>query len=270
MDSRSSKNIIQINKFSYFHNNYNVFFSKTDFINKTFDEIRDLEHQVILISGNSDYCITDEIVNNIPSNVIKWFCQNRLSNNNLLESIPLGLENTIECKVPNNGYVWNHALIKTELLSKSYNTLPSKFIYANFSLSTNPNRPKIAKICEDTKYITCDIINSHTESNNRSYTQYIDSILNHQAVVCPQGNDQGDNHRVYETLYLGRIPIVFNHLQYKYLHHKFPVILLSSFDQLKDKNYLIDKIEKTKKTFDISNLNYQYWENKIQQEIDKL
>ena len=261
--------IIQINKFSYFGNEHNIFFRKTDFVVETLLHISNLPYKTILISGNSDYCITDEIANNIPNNLVKWFCQNRLSNHPVLKSIPIGLDNSTPCAVSNHGYVWDHACEHIDYLSKAYDYKPTNFIYANFSIETNPSRPIIANVCNNLDYITCDIVNTHRASNLRSYKDYVNNILNHEAVVCPQGNGQGDNHRIYETLYLNRIPLTFNTEQYKYLHHNFPVVLITDNDQLKDHSWLRDQIDKAKQK-DRSKLDYNYWHNLIQKEIDEL
>lgn len=76
--------------------------------------------------------------------------------------------------------------------------------------------------------------------------EYYSKILDYEAVVCAQGNGPGDNHRIYETLYLNRIPITFNASMYEKLHHKFPVILLENLKLLEDYNFIKQKIEQAK------------------------
>jgi hypothetical protein len=250
-------NLIQINKFSNLHNGSNVFFCKTDFILLAFDEIKKLKNDVVFISGNSDYCITDEQAEKAPKNIIKWFCQNRISHNPLLESIPIGIENTIECKVKDHGYVWKHAYEKSEILES--NPLKREKLdnlcYANFNLNTNyNNRSNLKSYISQIKHISW-------KEPFLNYIEFVQDILNHEAVICPQGNGIGDNHRIYETLYCGRIPITFNPVQFKFLHKLFPVLLIEDFEQLCDEKWLKNKIN----SIEINHqyLNCNYWLDKI-------
>ena len=69
-------NLIQINQFSHLHNGENIFFCKTDFLRGVLNFISSLNQNVILITGNSDYSITDDIAELAPSNVKYWYAQN--------------------------------------------------------------------------------------------------------------------------------------------------------------------------------------------------
>lgn len=262
--------IIQINRFSRLNNGNNVIFSKTDFVPQVLNSIRGNNQKTILISGNSDKCIDDNLANNIPANLVKWFCQNRLSDHEKLEAIPIGIDNCISCSVPNNGYVWQHSQEHHNFLNKEYNINPTKFLYGNFSLETNSARKTLVSICDKLEYVTLDTIGGHNQSNARPYNAYINNILKHRAVLCPQGEGMGDNHRIYEVLYLKRIPIVFNPYQYKYIHYNFPVVFCEDFSEIKDKKTLENRIDDVYNNVDWSKLDCQYWLDKIQQEIDKL
>ena len=87
---------IELNKFSHLHDEQNIIFCKTDFLREQLREIEKLGNDVVLITGNSDYPITDDYLNFLPKNVIKWFGQNIISKNSIFEPIPLGLENKLE------------------------------------------------------------------------------------------------------------------------------------------------------------------------------
>jgi len=247
---------IQINRFSELHNGENIFFCKTDFLQEAFRFMRGLNREVILISGNSDYCITDELIYDAPHNIKKWFCQNRCSDNKLLESIPLGIENTSECKIGGHGHVWNHAQEKYDILKLPPTRNPTKFIYSNFNTSTNPpHRNEVKQKCIDLNHITW-------QEPNLSYQQFVEDILDHEAVVCAQGNDNGDNHRIYETLYLGRVPITFNKEQYKHIHHLFPTVLINNPEELEDQDNLKLRVKEAQ-TVNKKYLTFQHWKNII-------
>lgn len=265
------KDILQINKFSYLHNNTTIFFCKTDYIDSIFATIANQKNNVILITGNSDYGITDDIVNTAPKNIVKWFCQNKFSDNQILESIPIGIDNAIECAISGHGKVWPNAIHRTQQLEQDYDVVPEKLIYANFSLETNADRLKLADICKELPYVTQNIVREHSASDQRPYNTYIQEILEHKMILCPNGHGCSyDTHRLYETLYLNRIPITFCPIQYRYLHYRFNPILITDLDQLTDKSWILDQYQNTINKIDKKVLDFQYWKNIIIEESKKL
>jgi len=259
-------NSLQINKISKLHNGKNIFFCKTDFIEKTFTHIQDIKNEVILISGNSDYCVDDNLVKKAPKNIKRWFCQNRLSDNDLLESIPIGIENTIACSIDGHGYVWPHAIEKPSIINRLKNEDKQSrvnLIYSNFNVNTNPShRNKVKEHISKLDHITKD-------ECNLNYQDFVKGVLSHEAVLCPQGNGEGDNHRIYETLHLGKVPITFNYKQFKYLHHKFPVVLINDLNELNEEHKIKEKIDNAKKQMNFKLLDENYWINRIKDETEK-
>lgn len=234
----SKEEIIEINKLSQLHNGSSIVFCKTDFILEEFKAIEQLESDVTLITGNSDYCITEELVALAPSNVKHWFCQNKMTADPRVKSIPIGLENTVECSRPGHGYVWGHASPKLEYLTSLSASTPSKLVYSNFNTNTNPMiRGFVRAVSEKANFITW-------ESHGTDYNSYVQNCLKHLMVVCPEGNGP-DTHRFWETLYMGRVPIArltratedFKDL---------PVVWLNDWTELKDKSLILDKFDKAK------------------------
>lgn len=252
---------IQGNKFSYL-NNSEIVFCKTDFINQAFEKIKGLNKKIILITGNSDYSITNEIVKHCPTNVEKWYAINAESDLPVVEGIPLGLDNSIECKVDGHGYVWDHAIIKPSILFDVCNKKVdcTHYIYANFTENTHPSRKQVASICKSLSYITCEINQVHQDMNSKDYRLYTHNILKHKMVVCPRGNGV-DTHRLWETLYLNRIPIIQKNPAMKWFK-ELPIIFLDDWEQLKNKDLL------EKKYFEVINndkrmLDFSFWKTKI-------
>jgi len=258
----SKEDLIQINNFSHLHNGTTIIFCKTDFILQEFSNIEALEHDVIFITGNSDYCITDDLVQKAPKNIKSWFCQNKLSEHPLLTALPLGVENTVPCFREGHGYVWPHALEKPECLTHPA-SIPIKEVYANFRIETNPpHRSAVKSIIDDP---SCNYIS--WKDSTLSYKEFVHDILNHKAVVCAQGNGLGDNHRIYETLYLGRVPLTFNKFQYEMLHHKYPVVLINDLEELKNKEEIMRRVMECKTN--TKYLKFKYWEEMILDEAKK-
>lgn len=257
---------LQINLFSHLHDGNRILFCKTDFLSSIFSYISNLSHDIILITGNSDYEINDEIIAKSPSNIKHWFAQN--ANSTKIYGLPIGLENTVKCKIKDHGFVWPHALTKPNLIHSAKDKLPSKNIYGNFSIGTNPSiRQKVFDICQSNEYITSDICLTHQEINKKSYSNYINNILDHKMVVCPEGNGV-DSHRVWETLLLGRVPIV---RKSKVMNHfsDLPILYLDDWDELKNLKSLKQTYESIKCN-SVEKLNFKYWKSLILSLKDKL
>lgn len=259
-------NVVTINKIAeQTHNGCTVFFCKTDFIDGVFLTIEKLKHDVVLFTGNSDYTINENRLAGVPNNVKKWFCQNKDVENDLLVAVPMGLENHehLQC-VPNHGFGWEHAKPKHRIIknaSKFNNRDADEFIYANFGISTNTSiRSPVADICQSTKSINCEIASSHLDNFHRDYSRYVQQILKHKMVVCPRGNGP-DCHRIWETLYLNRVPIVQKHCSVNDFK-ELPILYIEDWEELRDTEHINKKykqVKNNKKTI----LSLEYWIDKI-------
>jgi len=262
--------LLQHNSLSELHDGKNIFFCKTDYLDKDFKYISNIKQKVILITGNADEGITDTHVARAPPNIKKWFCQNVQTNSDLVEAIPLGLENIIECCRKGHGVSWRHAEEKHQTLSDIWSNPstkePSRLIYGNFNSSTAPEcRVNLMNHAKSIDHITWN-------EPDLSYSKFIEEALDHEAVLCPSGNGV-DTHRFYETLYLGRIPIIFKHwyqgghFWFKKLYHKFPVVVVGEKD-LYNQTIMEEKIQEAKsRECDPQCLDARYWKAKITSNI---
>ena len=252
--------IIQFNKFAELHDGKRIIFCKTDFLLQEFERIKKIKNDVILISGNSDYCITDELMRKAPRNIKKWFCQNRLSDSRILQSLPMGIENSIECVRPGHGVGWEHAKLKYEVFKQRPQKDPASFIFANFTVNHSAYNPAhrlaVRKMAIELEHITW-------KEPFIKFEESVEFTLEHQAVLCAQGNGPGDNHRIYESLYLARVPLTFSFEQYRHLHYMFPTVYVTSLEELRDKKELQKRIDAAKKRFNKKYLDFEYWKEVI-------
>ena len=79
-------------------------------------------------------------------------------------------------------------------------------------------------------------------------------------VVCPEGNGI-DCHRVWETLLLGRVPIV---KKSKAMNHfsDLPILFVDKWNEIEDLNLMKKKYELVKNN-SIKKLNFKYWRDLI-------
>ena len=251
---------IELNKFSELHDSKNIFFCKTDFILDDFKLIESLDNEVILITGNSDYPITDKIISLLPNNVRVWFAQNAISNHDKLQPIPIGLENKNFSYRPEHGIGYEDRVTTKEKLLLRESLIPSnKKIYSNFNISTNYNhRNYVKEISVSSEHIDWDEPNLSLES-------FFDKILEYESVICPAGNGV-DTHRLWEVLYSKKIPITVKMGDYKIysLYEKLPIVILDRVEDLKNKNLLYDKLSEIKKQeYNLELLQCSYWVNEI-------
>ena len=228
--------------------------------------ISSLNQNVILITGNSDYSITDDIAELAPSNVKYWYAQNAECKDVL--GIPMGIENTMPCKLEGHGKVWDHAAPKEKALMQKYDNQPSNFIYSNFALDTNLSvRLEVNYICGELSYITTNTRPQHQDSNSCSYVDYVCDILDHKMCVCPEGNGI-DCHRVWEVLLLGRVPIVRKNsvsFQFKEL----PVVYVDDWNELKNRQLLEERFNQVKNNKREA-LSFDFWKREIISKIKSL
>jgi len=255
------KNIdfININKFSFLQSE-NVVFCKTDFILNEFSSIKKNGKNIILITGNSDYPITDFHVERLPKNVLKWYAQNALSNAEILECIPTGLENKDKCNRDGHGVSYYDLVSEKEkLLNRDLNIKPNKFIYSNFNIQTNvAERTKCLNVIKDIKHIDW-------ENGGLTLKNFFNKILEYKMILCPVGNGV-DTHRLWEVLYSNRVPITIKVGNYNIynLYKQLPIIVLDNYEQLYDLNLLELEYEKAYSKFNnIYISEFDYWKNKI-------
>ena len=259
-------NVIQFNKFARFHNGRDIVFCKTDYLPQLFSSIRLRSEPLILISGNSDFPITDAIMPSVPSCIKKWFAQCVNTDNPLLEAMPYGIENTIDCILKGHGKGHGRTF-KVELCENPPTKVPEREIYANFSLNTHPIRTNVNQICQSLEYVTCDSSESHEDTNNRPYDKFANEIIDHKMVVCPRGNAPAETHRFWEVLYMNRVPIIKLNKGNSYFT-ELPVVVLEDWEQLTDRQFINSEWERVKDNSK-QMLDMVYWENKIINEYER-
>lgn len=255
-----TNNFIEINKFSELHNGKEIFFCKTDFLFQEFEEIKKLDNEVVLISGNSDYPITEKYLNYLPKNVKKWYAQNALVYSDVLEPIPLGLENKFPSVRQGHGIgYYDRVQEKENLLSRDNKISPTKFMYSNFRVETNYHeRIFYKKISINEKHIDW-------EESNLTLNNFFDKILEYKMVLCPLGNGI-DTHRLWEVLYSKRVPITVKSGKFKLyeLYEKLPIIILDNIEDLKNKNLIETLYQSTiEKKYNKDLLDFDFWYKKI-------
>jgi hypothetical protein len=262
-------NFIETNKFSYL-DSHNRIFCKTDYLRQEFEGIKNLNKEVIILSGNSDYPIDQWYINNAPENLFKLYGQNVLCKDPRFIPVPMGVESSVVAKRGyNHGVFYDRSKTLQDLLV-SYEdeqkdvSKANKFIYANYSVHTNPNhRQEILDFIGNIDYINW--------SGGKPTKDFHKDILDHKITLCPAGNGV-DTHRLWEVIYLNRVPLTIkagNYAIYDSLYKDLPIIVLDSVEELSDSNYIEHLYQKVKNK-STEKAYFDYWKNIIISESETL
>lgn len=248
--------LIQGEKFKTLHNGKDIFYCNTHDVNNFFENIN-FDTEFILISHNSDGNITetplrhfDADVKKIPKNLKRWFGQNLNYESEIIESIPIGLENS----------EWFPETKKIQKLTSIISSQKNikNLVYLNLNILNNPSvRQPIYDMLKDKQYVTTEY-----GRNGLDYDNYLNNLYNHRFMVCPEGNGI-DVHQPWESLYIGTIPI-----QRKNINNKnwrdLPICWVDEWEQITDENFLNSEYDRiTKNTINNNKLDFNFWRNKI-------
>jgi hypothetical protein len=259
--------VIQGEKFQTLVNNKTIFYCHTHDVNTFFENIN-FTHDFILISHNSDAKITDKPgktsagyllengnspdadVKKIPKNLKKWFGQNVDFESDLIVSLPIGLENKYN-------FPKEHK-IKKLFAIRNKEKCEKNLVYLNVNIMNNPKeRQQLYDMLNDKKYVTIQY-----GKNGLNYDSYLLNVYNHSFMICPEGNGI-DVHQIWESLYIGTIPIqkkILNNINLRDL----PICFLDQWEQLKDETFLRNEYKRIiSKQYDLSKLRFDYWKQQI-------
>ena len=178
-----------------------IVFCHTDYVEEFFGLIKKNGsiNNLILITSQSDKSVNKKLWNSKPESISKWFAINSEVENENLINIPLGLGNSFSKK--------NINIEDLNNLNKSLFIKEDISMLINFNVNTNFDiRNQLVE-----NYKSKSWCNYKT---NLSKNSYIETIKNSSFILCPPGNGP-DTHRIWESLYLGSIPVVQKHNCFK-------------------------------------------------------
>ena len=167
--------------------------------------------------------------------------------------LPLGLTNPTNESIYHSIFGNADHLVRANTAEFLVDFQPTFF--ANFSIATNAKlRSHVAKVCN-----TLSIKVQEPDFSEFGRINYLRSLRMNSFVICPIGNGL-DTHRVWETLYMGGIPIIQSHPMLNYLLRDFPVLIIENWSQLKDTSELERRFYQLKSlNWDVGKLDVNYW-----------
>ena len=211
-----------------------IVFVKTDllshfFLSGCFDRI---QFPMVMISHNSDneFPMRAQAPYLDDSRIIAWFAQNCAVLHPKLICIPIGLENRMYGPPAITGSHGNTPEVILEHMESFFIQRGLSNALACFNPSTHSTRSDLISMLSRAQTAGQATWVSFGCEQKRSIPDLYKIMLDHAAIICPRGNGL-DTHRMWETLYLGRVAIAL-HSALDPLFKDLPVVLLNSWDEL--------------------------------------
>jgi hypothetical protein len=179
--------------------------------------LNQLQNPVVIVCGNDDNDFPDdfkdivEVIEN-HKNILCFWCQNCTIETNKIKNIPIGLDyHSMSYDTPHLVHGQKHippTVQETQILEIKNDFLPLKdcksLCIANFHLAMDMYKRERVRLPAYNKLKNNSCIKF---LERQSRTDYMKELKEVAFAICPSGNGL-DTHRLWETIVLGRIPIV--------------------------------------------------------------
>jgi hypothetical protein len=223
------------------------------------NNIHTLRPSNIWITGHSDYSIDTDIYNKYQHNCNIWYAVNKNVDNEKVKALPLGITNyTNESELHP---IYGNVDIMLEVMAQPKEI--KNLVYLNFNINTFPSeRQRCYDYFKDKTYVTKGIIENTLDGRKK----FLQEVREHKFVLCPRGNGI-DTHRLWETLYMGSIPIVKKHLAMDEFVD-LPILFIDDWTDISNETFLESKyIEIVNKKWNMDKLKFSYWKDTITKHI---
>lgn len=194
----------------------NIFFVKTDYIKEFKNNyLPYIKYNFILITHDADAPVDEQCLPILDNPFLKkWFGMNCHIIHDKLQPIPIGIAN--EC--------WPHGDKPALLDAANSSTEKQGVIYSNFDQGTNTNQR------EGVNNILKTLPGLYVETSKKKYKDYLKVLSSYKFVISPPGNSV-DCHRIWESIYVGTIPIVLKSIPMVYFKDC-PILFIDKWEDL--------------------------------------
>ncbi len=189
-----------------------------------------------VITGMADYSVTEEVYQALKHAVDIWYTTNKQTPN--VHGFPLGV-----CERTPLPPLWKAMNAPKE---------PRNLVYMNFTLETNPiERQLVWDTFKDKSWVTAEV--------GVTQDRFFDQVHNHRFVMCPRGYGI-DTFRMWESIYLGSIPIV----KYNFVHGDWmdlPILFVNDWSEVTPE--FLESVDMSNRSIEKAKLSY--WIRRIRQ-----
>jgi hypothetical protein len=213
------------------------------FFNTTWPKIT---NPIKIISHNTDYPVDSKFTQYLEdSKLIHWYAQNAVLDHPKLTPLPIGIANR----------QWPHGNLENILSVINEHNKKENLVYKNFDINTNQNaRNKINQITHGNKIFM---------DSNQPHTEYLRRVSKSVFVISPPGNGV-DCHRIWESLYMGAVPIVEANTAFRNFTD-LPILFIDKWEDvtLDFCKSQIPNFYSGNKSYNLEKLKMQYWKDLI-------
>ena len=214
----------------------------------------------IWLTGHSDYDINTTLHNKYSRFCRIWFAQNKNTVAPNIFALPLGITNDCDDSPIHRVFGNNQDMWDVWCQPRSPR---SQIAYANFAVSTWPTVR--APLLERLKQLPWVHVGESvlTREGRRAY---LTEVRNHDFCFCPRGNGI-DTHRLWETLYVGGIPIVERHIALAEFED-LPICWVDRFEEVSEEMLVRERERIRGRTdWNMEKLKIGWWEQRIQEAL---
>jgi len=175
-------------------------------------------------------------------------------------SLPLGLTNDCDDS-PMHRLLGDTSHFERAFSSTSRNGSFMGTVYSSFSVHTaQRERGRLQEMIRDRK----GYIWSQPDFSEAGRVQFLADLRTSDFVLCPRGNGV-DTHRLWETLYMGGMPIIKRHRYINQLVEDLPVVLVDDWIEILSAGFLEKEWNRINDVpWDLEPLKLSYWLRKLE------
>lgn len=215
-----------------------------------------LPNRNLLITGHGDMGVTTNLVRAYSPKV--WWTINKETDDSRVHSLPLGITN--DCADTHIHPIFGNTDIMIDIMGTPRHI--KNRVYMNFNTINYPiEREAVYNYFKDKEWVTCGTIVNTLQGRKA----FLEDIHNHEFVLCPRGGGV-DTHRLWETLYMGSIPIVRRDIAMQEFFD-LPICFVDYWDQVTPEFLDVEFKRIQHGVFNMDKLKIGYWINAIRNSI---
>jgi hypothetical protein len=191
----------------------------------------------VLVTHNGDTTVNPT---GLPHNLVHWYTQNLNFKHPKVSPLPIGLENTH----------WHPTKIPMMRDMPESQKRANKG-FCQFNPGTYPKERK--HLVENLRNNGIEV-DSFSCINGQNFYQYLFNLKIYKYCFCPRGNGI-DTHRIWESIYMGCIPVVQKHIAHTFEGCDLPILFIDDWTDFDHQNI--------QGNFNSELLTMNYWRNKI-------
>ena len=205
---------------------------------------REPHREFTLIIGKGDYSFSADRLAQLPSNVVGVYANNVCVTDPRIRYLPIGRD-----------FRSMHLFD-----SMKPSAIKTTTCYCNFSTSTHPVRSAVHQMVRDKPFVEVDHMGVFLQYS-LSREVFFKNLSASKFSICPRGNGL-DTFRIWDSLYVGTIPIVVREAPFHDQWADLPILFLDRYEDFRDLNreQLEDVYAAMQGTlFDYSKLTAAHW-----------